>query len=402
MGRPLNKKFFGNLNFPYNNVPYNLTGTGGQSLASFTITGAGSYTTIPTVTISTPDLDVEGNTTATAHVVSMKAVGQAQTTANGTGYVPGDILSVTAGTYSTTATYTVQAVTAVSAIVGNPGTGYAVGDLVYLSMGGQTTATDVVLQITEINTSTGAAISVGIHRGGAYTSIPSGNGGNNYNVAYQSGTGNGSGTRNFTVQWGVYSFNTTPTVAGVYTALGTNPVALSGGSGSGARANITYGINAMAVDNTGSGYINAPTVSFAPTGGSTVSAVLTNNASGNGILNVTAWVPYISTGTANTSGSAIAGDIVKQEGSRRYYVDTNQGFGVCKLITTATNHLTIGQMNLIATDANGSTYYVAKLTAHRATLVQATMGSSFLFDTDQAAEWTVGAATGTIVSIASI
>jgi hypothetical protein len=58
-------------------------------------------------------------------------------------------------------------------------------------------------------------------------------------------------------------------------------------------------------------------------------------------------------------------------------------------------------MNIVATDVNGSTYYVRKLTARRAVLVQDTVSGSFAFANNSAAGWTLGAASAGVVSIAN-
>ena len=54
----------------------------------------------------------------------------------------------------------------------------------------------------------------------------------------------------------------------------------------------------------------------------------------------------------------------------------------------------------LATDFNGSTYFVNKLTAHKAHLVQKTASGSFLVGNNVATGWTIGTATGTVVTIA--
>jgi hypothetical protein len=98
-----------------------------------------------------------------------------------------------------------------------------------------------------------------------------------------------------------------------------------------------------------------------------------------------------------TGGSAKAFDIKKQEASKRYLVQTADGQGQCKLVTTAT--LAAGEMNIVATDWNGSTYWVKKLTARRAVLVQSTASTAFLVADGASTGWTLGSSTGTIVTI---
>jgi hypothetical protein len=56
-------------------------------------------------------------------------------------------------------------------------------------------------------------------------------------------------------------------------------------------------------------------------------------------------------------------------------------------------------MNIVATDWNGSTYWVRKLTSRRAVLVQSTASGSFLITNGASTGWTLGSSTGTIVTI---
>ena len=142
----------------------------------------------------------------------------------------------------------------------------------------------------------------------------------------------------------------------------------------------------------GSGYLTEPTVSVSPaTTGTTATFVVALATSNYNALNVTAYLPL--------GSSAVTSDIKKQESSRRYLVQNAQGKGQCKLVTTST--LTAGTMNIIATDFNGSTYYVRNLTAHRAIVVQSTMSTAFLVGDGVSTGWTLGSSTGTIVTIAN-
>jgi len=305
MGRPINQKFFGNLNSPYHAYPQHKSGTGGEHLASVSVVTTGTYTTIPTATVGSPDFNIPGNTTATIAVTAMKAVSATVANSGTTGtYVTGQILTVTSP--GGLATFTLTA------------------------SGGHVTAA-------------------------------------------------------------------APLNAGTLTSIASNPLATSvnTGTGIGAQLNVTYGISSFGVTSAGAGYVSVPAVSV--TGNGTALAVLASTT--NTSINILAWAPTKVDKTANTSGSAISSDILKQEGSRRYHVINNQGYGTVKLVATTA---TIGTANLIATDVNGSTYYVLKLTAHRASLVRKQMVGSYVFASDSAAEWTIGASTGTIVSIASI
>ena len=107
---------------------------------------------------------------------------------------------------------------------------------------------------------------------------------------------------------------------------------------------------------------------------------------------------YLTTGTQaiTTSGSYI----VKQEASHRYLVQNTEGQGQCILVSTST--LTAGTMNMIATDINSSTYFVTKLTSHRALLTRYTdSGSGFEYATGSVSGWTTATAVTGIVTIAT-
>jgi hypothetical protein len=66
-----------------------------------------------------------------------------------------------------------------------------------------------------------------------------------------------------------------------YTVLPTNPVSVTGGTGSGATFNLTYGVSAtgVTITNAGSGYVEQPTVTFSGGGGSGAAAYATVGAS---------------------------------------------------------------------------------------------------------------------------
>jgi hypothetical protein len=71
---------------------------------------------------------------------------------------------------------------------------------------------------------------------------------------------------------------------------------------------------------------------------------------------------------ANSTRAWELADIISQKATRRFKVEAgSDGIGVCTLVTTTP--LAAGQMWIMATDSAGGTYYVAKLTAHKATLV---------------------------------
>jgi hypothetical protein len=322
VGRPINKKFFGNLN----NQGYQHVGTdsgiGGEGIASFTNPGQlgsilvnNTNTSVPALQIPGPD--VPSGTAATAAVVwEVESV----------------VVTSTGSAYTDT----------LPAAVTFTGLGNGV--------------------IATLTTTVG-------------------------------GSGKGLGVINFsstTSNRG--SFPTIPVAAGTYEACTAgNPT----GGGNNGQVNIYYRVKSITPVNTGSGYGVVPTVTWnnagvtgTPPGNPT--AVLRSD---NDLRRAIVGQAYLSTGT-----TALEYDIVKQEASRRYLVKNTEGIGQCQLVTTST--LAAGEMYIVATDYYGSTYFVEKLTAHRAVLVRKTQGSEWEYLNDSAAGWNVTSATTGTVSIA--
>ena len=77
-----------------------------------------------------------------------------------------------------------------------------------------------------------------------------------------------------TVSAGVIT-GVTISTAGAYTALPTNPVSVTGGTGSGATFNLTWSVIGFTITNAGSGYVEQPTVTFSGGGGSGAAAYAT-------------------------------------------------------------------------------------------------------------------------------
>jgi hypothetical protein len=174
-----------------------------------------------------------------------------------------------------------------------------------------------------------------------------------------------------------------------------------------AVATITFATGStgtVTVSEQGSGYTSVPTATCALGGGSgtvTLTATLTvpdgivTDASGYNFATIKV------TAQTTAGGSALAGDIVAQKGSRRYRVATTDGTAVCSLVAGSP---AVNQMSLIATDYSGNTYYVTKLTRHRVLLTQLT-GSTHEFATSTSAAWTLGSLvagdTGVTVQLAN-
>ena len=146
MGRPINKKYFGNLNSPYDDAQTGgPTGAGGESVASLAITTTGTnYTSVPSMTIGAPQLP--GGVTATISASTLKVVSVA--IANGGGsYTTGTVVTLGDGatpTGTSTGTYTVPA----------------------------------SFTIDTINTVTGAATAISLTTAGNYSSLPTNEAGN--------------------------------------------------------------------------------------------------------------------------------------------------------------------------------------------------------------------------------
>ena len=154
----------------------------GGTVTAITVTASGtSYTSIPSCAVTAPT--TAGGVQATATPVMFS--GAATIAGGGTGYTVNDVLTVTGGTYTAQATYTVTAVS-----------------------GGV---------ITAVSRTTGAG----------------------------------------------------------YSVLPSNPVSVTGGTGTGATLNLTWTVGNPTITNAGSGYVEQPTVSFSGGGGSGAAAYAT-------------------------------------------------------------------------------------------------------------------------------
>jgi len=137
----------------------------------------------------------------------------------------------------------------------------------------------------------------------------------------------------------------------------------------------------------GSGYTTAPTITFAGTvaggsGSATPVATLTSGASAR--TNVIA--PHaITVGSTNrTSGN----DIVKQVGSKRFKVRSQDGTAVCKLV--AATPAAAGEMAIVATDSLSNTYWVKKLNKNKVQLIRNSLvGATWDIVDGDTAKWTI-------------
>jgi hypothetical protein len=428
MGRPLNKKYFGGRNIGTggyqingglsNSQNYSDDRIGGEGVASYgTIVAGSGWTTIPTTTFSAPNIP---GGVSVAGITHFKALSFA-TTANGTGYAVGNVLEVNTGTQTTKARAPVAAIVG----LGTPGitNGGSLYDINSSTDGDKVTFTHanlsqaLIVRVTAVSGSTATSIAVeqqGIWTGtGAFpTSMANGVGGFTATTTAKvspPGDTNGSGLiLSFTgSNWGVYSFGAV-TVAGNYTAFPSTGASgtltsITPATGTGAKADILMGLLSIEITEEGSGYINVAdaAVSFSGSTSAAATAVLTTDSGG-----------YINTSGSNmnannqenailiyaktTSGGTVQlGDIIKQTNARSYKVKTADGIKICRL--GVDDSPANGRAYIVAT-ASGGTYYVTKLTAHKATLATKT-GDGAL--DGMSVQWTFGSPSATIVQIAN-
>ena len=146
----------------------------------------------------------------------------------------------------------------------------------------------------------------------------------------------------------------------------------------------------------GSGYTSVPTATV--NGGTTGTTATFTIALTSSVQNAIAFSSYL-LAKDNGSSAVTGGDILKQEASRRYLVKNSQGVGQVKLVASDT--LAAGQMNIIATDGSGATYFVKKLTAKKAYLVNRTSTSTAVVSS-LVAQWTAdGSAGNTLITAAT-
>lgn len=183
-------------------------------------------------------------------------------------------------------------------------------------------------------------------------------------------------------------------LTGLTTGVATT--AVTGEGNDDLTVDVTYRVKAVVITNAGSGYTDATDAAVTFSNGASGAG---DKAEGTTVLtsaNEKAIVAYAYV----TGGSNKIGDIVKQVSARRYKVETADGTMVCKLVTDGVANAA-GEMTITATDANGNTYYVSKLTAHRALLVQIAGGSNYVYATGTSAPWSFAAASGSVVQIAN-
>jgi len=295
MGRPLNKKYFGNRNIGAAGTTDD--GIGGGAVATFTVATGGTY--------------------------------QVRPTANVAAFFPGGVMS--------TGTTTLEVASAVVTNGGGSGTdNYVDGDILTV-----TTA---------------------------------------------------SGTATFTVTADVDGIVTaaTPLARGTFAgvlATGAQATTTDSVAGLGCTLTLTYRVVSIQVAIAGSGHVVGSTVNFGGGGTGATATVATIAADTGAVASSTNQENAIIAYAYVTGGSRQAADIIKQVSGKRYKVKTATGTMICKLKSSASS--AAGEMEIVATDAAGDTYYVTKLTAHKATL---TRGTGTVYATGVATPWTFSTA----------
>jgi hypothetical protein len=333
MGRPLNKKYFGNRNIGSTSTTAD-DKIGGSAIGSITLGAANnsaSYTAGGTQ-ISMPNPSLPGGVTATASLV----VGPA-----------GAFLTIAAATSGTDrSTFTATG-------TGTAATGTYTG--LVQKAGGTTTGTGAVFTITKATTGTNYAT------GGVLTVI----------TATTKGTGYVVGDTikiDGALIGGVTTTNDiTLTVVGAVAAAGT--------------------ITGITITEPGSGYTTVPnvTLSTGTQGTLTVTAAFAADTGAVGSAtneeNAILMTAYL------TGGSAVVVDIRKQVSTKRFRVTDGTRTGIVTLKSSVATAAGEGSIRLV--DSVGGTYFATKITARKVVI---TRGTGTAFATGASVKWNMTAA----------
>jgi hypothetical protein len=338
MGRPLNKKYFGNRNIGSASVTTD-DGIGGSAISSIALGAANnsaSYTAGATqISIAAPTIPNGVN------AIGSLVVGPAGAFLT--------IAAATSGTNRSTFTATGTGTTATGTYTG-----------LVQKAGGTTTGTGAVFTITKATTGTNYAT------GGVLTVI----------TATSKGTGYVVGDTikiDGALIGGVTTTNDiTLTVVGAVAAAGT--------------------ITGITITEGGSGYTTVPavTLSTGTQGTLTVTAALAADT-GN-IRSATNDENAILMTARLTGGTAVTVDVIRQVSTNRFKVTDGTRTGIVTLKASVATAAGEGSIRLVDTD--GGTYFATKITSRKATITRGT-GSQAAFVTGTAVQWNMTAATAT-------
>lgn len=297
-----------------------------KGIGAIAVTAPGSgYTAVPSVAITGG-----GGSGAAAIAVLGFAINSISVDVAGS-YATLPTLSATVGTGATLS----PVMKAVSATFAAAGSGYAANDVLTLTGGTSTTSTQVTVDTVD---GSGHILTAHISRVGSYTVLPTGP------VAVTGGTGTGA---TFTMLWGLLSITVG---AGGSNYDSTSVLSITGGGGMGGGAGTltlasSGGVKAVTITAGGMNYATVPTVVF--TGGSGTGAAATASI---GSVNTPALTGVTLTGATNgisgvTGPSLLGQDISPGTG---LYALRGSGANIGALVdcddpTTYSDQLAFGQ-----------------------------------------------------------
>lgn len=322
MGRPIKKKFIGNTGatgqqiaatawIPGQGAPYTdayitrQTGTGryvmranaGQATGTVSLVNGALTTAGQANIVVTPwGAGGSGATVAARLGASTVAINLAGGGIVGSSYLPSEKLGLIGGTRTAIGNVTVNSVTIGNATIQNAGTGYATNSHLMFSGTDWTTAGNVKVATVDAR---GNIASLTLIDGGVFigTSLPGTNG---LSVAPTSVNGQVGNSAVLNFRFDIASVSVTD--AGIYSAIPSNPVALtpSSKSGTAANVNVTWTVTQVAVTAGGDQLYSAASVNF-ETGAATATATVSE---GNiSAVTVTAGGSYSAVPNVSISGS---------------------------------------------------------------------------------------------------
>ena len=184
------------------------------------------------------------------------------------------------------------------------------------------------------------------------------------------------------------------------TNITTHQVLQAPNAGTDLQITVTYRVKRIEVTEAGSGYVSAPALTWGGhtfTGQTAPSAQTVTMLTDSGAVGTVGNQENAIRMTAFlTGGSAGEVDIIKQVSTRRYKVTDGTRTGIVKLSETVAD--AAGEGSILVTDADEGTYFVTKLTAHKATLKR---GTGTVYTDGAAVPWTFGTATATVCKISN-
>ena len=393
MGRPLNKKYFGNRNVGSSATTDN--GIGGEGLAGVTVTQAGAYEdSIPSLTaIPAPSLP---NGVAATGAITYSKASLATVMASGAGYQIGDILSDTNGTTWRVTAMTVKTVTKTAG-----GTNYDNDNEIWFDATIDSHWTSP-LKLDVTGNTGGVLDTFTVLESGEWT----GPGAAPLSVTCTTANTRGGVDQNasgaaFTLTWGVTAVElVTAAMENDDDGINTGSLATtaSPAGGTGATVKVYYHLDHVTFATAGSGYTGSESITFTTSLLTTATGSLALTADTGAVGSLTnqenAIIAY-----AWVDGGREVVDIVKQSGSRKYTVKGADGT-VYHATLVAAESAADGELDLTAFDADNNEYWVTKLTAHKALLTRKVSGSG-LFASGTSVPWTLTGPAAGYVKIAN-